>query len=77
MRNSETRKTKTGAGDTSITSLLAQARNDERRGRAEVMAARLEKLAIHISRRQLTAIEAAELLHQEAERFQLEAQEVH
>lgn len=77
MRNIEKRKTATGPDDAGINALLTEARLDERRGRADVMAARLENLAAHIIRRQLNASEAAELLRQEAVKLQNEAQELH
>ena len=75
MRNIDVHKTKTDAAGISL--LLTEARMQERRGRADVMAARLEKLAVHITRRQLNGAEAAELLRQEAEKMQNEAQEIH
>lgn len=77
MRNMERRKTKLGVDDAGINCLLANARLEERRGRADVMSARLEKLAMHITQRQLGAAEVAELLRQEAEKMQREAWEAH
>lgn len=77
MRNTETRKTKTGPDDAGLNYLLTEARKDERRGRAEVMAARLDALAARITSRQLTYAEAAELLRYEAVKIQHEAQEIH
>lgn len=50
---------------------------EERRGRADLMAARLDSLAAHIVSRQLNHTEAAELLRQEAVKIQNEAQEIH
>ncbi len=41
------------------------------------MAARLDSLACHITSRQLTHVEAAELLRVTAEAIQNEAQEIH
>jgi hypothetical protein len=49
---------------------------EERRARADAMAARLDSLACHISR-QLNHVEAAELLRTVAENIQNEAQEIH
>lgn len=77
MRNTETRKTKTGPDDAGLNYLLTEARKDERRGRAEVMAARLDTLAARITSRQLTYAEVAELLRDEAVKIQNEAQEIH
>jgi hypothetical protein len=39
MRNIETRTTKTGPDDAGLNLLLTEARKEERRGRADVMAA--------------------------------------
>ena len=50
---------------------------DERRCRADAMAARLDSLAVRIVSRQLSHVEAAELLRVEAVRIQNEAQELH
>jgi len=77
MRNTETRKTKTGPDDAGLNYLLTEARKDERRGRAEAMAARLDTLAARITSRQLNYAEAAELLRDEAVKIQNEAQEIH
>ncbi|MXG74652.1 DUF2732 family protein [Escherichia coli] len=46
-------------------------------GPDEAMAARLDSLACHITSRQLTHVEAAELLRVTAEAIQNEAQEIH
>ena len=62
MRNIETLSTKTGPDDAGLNILLTEARLEERRARAEAMAARLDSLACHITSRQLTHVEAAELL---------------
>lgn len=77
MRNIETRPTQTGPDDIGLHQLLTDARMEERRGRADVMAARLDSLAARIVSRQLNHTEAAELLRQEAVRMQNEAQEIH
>ncbi|MCY5633459.1 DUF2732 family protein, partial [Salmonella enterica subsp. enterica serovar 1,4,[5],12:i:-] len=42
MRNIETRITKTGPDDAGLNQLLTDARMEERRGRADLMAARLD-----------------------------------
>ncbi|HHJ4351731.1 DUF2732 family protein [Citrobacter braakii] len=77
MRNIETRITKTGPDDAGLNQLLTDARMEERRGRADVFAAHLEKLAVHITRSKLNGTEAAELLRNAAENIQNEAQEIH
>ncbi|AOP41938.1 DUF2732 family protein [Edwardsiella piscicida] len=77
MRNIETRITRTGPDDAGLNLLLAEARKEERRGRADVFAARLDTLAARITSRQLTHAEAAELLREEAVKIQNEAQESH
>ncbi|HHG0806378.1 TPA: DUF2732 family protein [Klebsiella pneumoniae] len=77
MRNIETRITKTGPDDAGLNQMLTDARMEERRGRADVFAARLDTLAARIASRQLTHAEAAELLREEAVKIQNEAQEIH
>ena len=77
MRNIETLTTKTGPDDAGLNILLTEARLEERRARAEAMAARLDSLACHIKSRQLNHVEAAELLRVTAEAIQNEAQEIH
>ncbi|HEJ0094996.1 TPA: DUF2732 family protein [Citrobacter freundii] len=77
MRNIETRITKTGPDDAGLNQMLTDARMEERRARAEAMAARLDSLACHITSRQLNHVEAAELLRIAAENIQNEAQEIH
>ncbi|WP_196062770.1 MULTISPECIES: DUF2732 family protein [unclassified Serratia (in: enterobacteria)] len=57
--------------------LLNTARLDERKNQAEVAAARLVRLASHIAQNGLNAIEAVELLRQEAEAIEHKAQELH
>ncbi|WP_337068786.1 DUF2732 family protein [Klebsiella michiganensis] len=77
MRNIETRNIKTGPDDAGLNLLLTEARKEERRGRADVFAARLDALAARIASHQLTHAEAAELLREEAVKIQNEAQEIH
>ncbi|EBF2150337.1 DUF2732 domain-containing protein [Salmonella enterica] len=77
MRNIETRITKTGPDDAGLNQMLTDARMEERRAGAAVMAARLDRLACHITSRQLNHVEAAELLRIAAENIQNEAQEIH
>ncbi|EGT4448152.1 DUF2732 domain-containing protein [Cronobacter malonaticus] len=77
MRNMQTRKTQTGPDDAGLVSMLAEARLDERRSRADVMASRLDNLANHIANGKLTSVEAAELLRDEAVKIVNEAQDLH
>ncbi|WP_414483763.1 DUF2732 family protein [Serratia marcescens] len=57
--------------------LLDSARIDERKNQSQVAAARLVRLAAHITQEGLTAVEAVELLRQEAEAIEHQAQELH
>ena len=77
MRNNETLTTKTGPDDAGLNIFLTEARLEERRARAEAMAARLDSLACHISSRQRKHGVAAALLRVTAEAIQNEAQEIH
>ncbi|GJL38206.1 hypothetical protein TUM17576_50260 [Enterobacter hormaechei] len=78
MKNIETRRTKIGPDDAGLTTvLLMAARLEERKGRADVTASRLEVLAAHIVSGEMGHREAAELLRQEAEKYRNEAAEIH
>jgi len=57
--------------------MLNDARREERRGRADLMISRLNILASKIRREELTHVEAAELLNQEAEKIQAQTEEAH
>ncbi|MCT2417576.1 DUF2732 domain-containing protein [Pantoea sp. XY16] len=57
--------------------MLNDARREERRGRADLMIYRLNILASKIRREELTCVEAAELLNQEAEKIQAQVEESH
>ncbi|CAI1570961.1 DUF2732 domain-containing protein [Serratia proteamaculans] len=57
--------------------VLLNVRIDERKNQADLAAARLVRLATHITKNGLTAIEAVELLRQEAETIEHQAQELH
>lgn len=57
--------------------MLNDARREERRGRADLMISRLNILASKIRREELTHVEAAELLNQEAEKIQAQIEETH
>ncbi|BEM74717.1 hypothetical protein SME36J_41400 [Serratia marcescens] len=60
-----------------LDAILLNVRIDERKNQADLAAARLVRLAVHISKNGLTAIEAVELLRQEAEAIEHQAQELH
>ncbi|GAA3589024.1 DUF2732 family protein [Gibbsiella greigii] len=62
---------------TCVTVLLDNARIDERKNQADLAASRLLRLAAHIATKGLNAIEAVELLRQEAEVIEHQAQELH
>ena len=51
--------------------MLNDARREERRGRAELMMSRLNILASKIRREELTCVEIAKLLNQDAEKSRL------
>lgn len=57
--------------------MLRDVRLDERRSRAELMASRLNVIAWKISSGELNHVEAAELLRQESEKLERQAQELH
>ncbi|WP_413504855.1 DUF2732 family protein [Serratia grimesii] len=60
-----------------LDAVLLNVRIDERKNQADLAAARLVRLAAHITKNGLTAIEAVELLRQEAESIEHQAQELH
>jgi hypothetical protein len=60
-----------------LTLMLNAARNEERGNRAQVFASRLESIACFIIQKEMTGIEAAEALRQEATRIQNEAGDLH
>ncbi|WP_122289217.1 DUF2732 family protein [Serratia plymuthica] len=66
-----------GKDVSAVTVLLNDARMDERRNQAEVAAARLVRLAAHITSGGLSVTEVVELLRQEAEAIENQAQELH
>ncbi|MBK0000208.1 DUF2732 family protein [Erwinia sp. S38] len=76
MRNVQSKPFIIGA-DFNTEALLKAARNEERKDKALAVSIRLEALAIHITRNEMNGIEAAELLRQEALRFENESQELH
>ena len=60
-----------------LTLMLNSVRNEERANRAAVFASRLEAIAIFITKKEMTGIEAAEALRDEATRIQNEAGDFH
>ncbi|EPC3759535.1 MULTISPECIES: DUF2732 family protein [Klebsiella] len=73
MRNSETRTTKTGPDDAGLFQLFNETRLDERKNCAFAISIRMEALAIHILQKEMTGIEAAELLRREVARYEVES----
>lgn len=60
-----------------LTMMLNFVRNEERANRAAAFASRLEAIASFITRKEMTGIEAAEALRDEATRIQNEAGDFH
>ena len=77
MCNTATRTTKTTVDKSGLNQLLTDARMQERRARAEVMASSMINLANHIKTNQLDLNEALELLLQESEIYRHQAMEIH
>ncbi|EKL2662471.1 DUF2732 family protein [Klebsiella pneumoniae] len=77
MRNTASRTTKATVDKSDLNQLLTDARMQERRARAEVMASRMVNLANHIKTNQLDINEALELLLQESEIYRHQAMEIH
>lgn len=73
MRNSETRTTKTGPDDAGLFQLFNETRLDERKSCAFAVSIRMEALALHILQKEMTGIEAAELLRREVARYEAES----
>ncbi|ARI07712.1 MULTISPECIES: DUF2732 family protein [Klebsiella] len=73
MRNSETRTTKTGPDDAGLFQLFNETRLDERKSCAFAVSIRMEALAIHILQKEMTGVEAAELLRREVARYEAES----
>lgn len=74
MSNTATRTIKTTLDNSGLNQLLTDARMQERRARAEVMANRMVN---HIKTNQLDINEALELLLQESEIYRHQAMEIH
>ena len=73
MRNIETRKF--DANVEQLSTIITSARAEERAERGLQVARRLTDLAMRIQQKGLSGVEAAELLRQEAVRYESEAQE--
>ncbi|WP_455863772.1 DUF2732 family protein [Pantoea agglomerans] len=65
------------ANDLHLNQLLTKARSEERKDKALALSIRLEALAIVITRKEMNHKDVAELLRQEALRFEHESQELH
>ncbi|MEA4667883.1 DUF2732 family protein [Klebsiella pneumoniae] len=77
MRNTASGTTKATVDKSDLNQLLTDARMQERRARAEVMASRMVNLANHIKTNQLDINGALELLLQESEIYRHQAMEIH
>lgn len=73
MRNSETRTTKTGPDDAGLFQLFNETRLDERKNCVFAVSIRMEALALHILQKEMTGVEAAELLRREVARYEAES----
>lgn len=73
MRNSETRTTKIGPDDAGLFQLFNETRLDERKCCAFAVSLRMEALALHILQKEMTGIEAAELLRREVAHYEAES----
>lgn len=73
MRNTEIRTTKTGPDDAGLFQLFNETRLDERKNCAFAISIRMEALAIHILQKEMTGVEAAELLRREVTRYEAES----
>lgn len=73
MRNSEIRTTKTGPDDAGLFQLFNETRLDERKNCAFAISIRMEALALHILQKEMTGVEAAELLRREVARYEAES----
>ncbi|HIG6887878.1 DUF2732 domain-containing protein [Klebsiella pneumoniae] len=73
MRNSETCTTKTGLDDAGLFQLFNETRLNERKSCAFAVSIRMEALAIHILQKEMTGVEAAELLRHEVARYEAES----
>lgn len=77
MCNTVTRTTKNTVDKSGLNQLLTDARMQERRARAEVMASRMVNLANHIKTNKLDINEELELLLEESEIYRHQAMEIH
>lgn len=60
-----------------LMAVIEIAKKEERKGRARAVSIRLEALAVHITNKRMTCFEVAELLRDEAARYENESQELH
>ncbi len=60
-----------------LMAVIEIAKKEERKGRALAVSIRLEALAVHITNKRMTCFEVAELLREEAQRYENESQELH
>ncbi|OAT32099.1 phage protein [Buttiauxella brennerae ATCC 51605] len=75
MQNIEKRNFETD--QSALVSLLNKAKSEYRKDIALATSIRMEALAVHILNKEMTAVEAAELLRGEAVRYANESKELH
>lgn len=75
MKNIVTQKMT--ASDDAVLVLLNKARNEQRKDDALSVSIRLEAIAIHAQKNELSAVEIIELIRQDAARYENSAQELH
>ncbi|MGC0936065.1 DUF2732 domain-containing protein [Pantoea agglomerans] len=75
MRNIDT--IKFDADTEALAAIITKARIEERKDRALAVSGRLVELALHVHQKELSGLEAADLIRREAERYHNESQELH
>lgn len=60
-----------------LMAVIDTAKREERKARAAAVSVRLEALAVHITNKQMTCSEVADLLRGEAARYENESMELH
>lgn len=63
--------------EAALQTVISAVRKDERKDRALAVSARLSAIAMRIHKLGLNGAEAAQLLHDEAERYENESRELH
>ncbi|WLS78823.1 DUF2732 family protein [Erwinia pyri] len=76
MRNLEKRMMEAN-NEIAMIHLLTKANGEGKKAKALAVSIRLNAVAIHIQKNQLSGVQAAELLLKEAARYEVEAAELH